>query len=104
MRVAKGKQILMKAGSPNGAAFAYFLVQHKAQLGPKIITKITIIRPETDDENDFVDPSLVFQVGDAPQLVPDEHILNNRADYENSTAMTSRAGKDRIVRIHVFEA
>jgi hypothetical protein len=29
--------------SPNGAAFAYFLMQHKAELGPKTITKVTVL-------------------------------------------------------------
>jgi hypothetical protein len=36
-----------KIGSPKGAAFVYFLMQYKAQLGYKTITKITIIQPET---------------------------------------------------------
>ena len=51
-------------GSPNGAAFAYFLMQHKAQLGRKTITKVTVFRAETDDEMAFVDPNLVFHVED----------------------------------------
>ncbi|KAF3034171.1 hypothetical protein E8E12_005653 [Didymella heteroderae] len=37
-------------GSPNGAAFAYFLMQHKEELGRKTITKVTVFRAETDDE------------------------------------------------------
>ncbi|KAF2028876.1 hypothetical protein EK21DRAFT_101493 [Setomelanomma holmii] len=53
-------------GSPNGAVFAYFLMQHKAQLGHKTITRITVVRPENDDENDFVDASLIFHVKTAP--------------------------------------
>ena len=51
-------------GSPNGAAFAYFLMQHKAELGRKTITKVTVFRTETDDDLAFVDPNLVFHVGD----------------------------------------
>ncbi|KAF1844423.1 uncharacterized protein K460DRAFT_250326, partial [Cucurbitaria berberidis CBS 394.84] len=53
-------------GSPNGAAFAYFLMQHKVQLGYKSIGKVTVFKPETDDDLAFVDPSLVFHVEDAP--------------------------------------
>jgi len=53
-------------GSPNGATFAFFLMQHKAQLGHKTITRITVLRPETDDDNDFVDASLLFHVVNAP--------------------------------------
>ncbi|KAJ4335147.1 hypothetical protein N0V87_006301 [Didymella glomerata] len=52
-------------GSPNGAAFAYFLMQHKAELGQKTITKVTMFRAETDDDLAFVDPHLVFHVEDA---------------------------------------
>jgi hypothetical protein len=59
-------------GSPNGAAFAYFLFQHKSQLGYKTISKITIVRPETDDPVDFADPSLVFHVVDADEPPEDE--------------------------------
>ena len=51
-------------GSPNGAAFAYFLMQHKKELGHKTITKVTVFRAETDDDSAFVDPHLVFHVGD----------------------------------------
>ncbi|KAJ4372914.1 hypothetical protein N0V83_003205 [Neocucurbitaria cava] len=54
-------------GSPNGAAFAYFLMQHKAELGYKIITKVTVFQPDTDDPVDIVDPSLVFHVEEAPE-------------------------------------
>ncbi|KAI5376525.1 hypothetical protein J4E82_004746 [Alternaria postmessia] len=59
-------------GSPNGATFAYFLMQHKAQLGQKTITKITVFRPETDDDLSFVDASLCFHVADGPQPPPDD--------------------------------
>lgn len=35
-------------------------MQHKRELGPKTITKVTVFRAETDDDFAFVDPSLVF--------------------------------------------
>jgi hypothetical protein len=53
-------------GSPNGAAFAYFLMQHKAELGHKRIAQVTVFRAETDDDLAFVDPHLVFHVEDVP--------------------------------------
>ena len=59
--------MLILPGSPNGAAFAYFLMQHKAELGRKRITKVTVFRTETDDDLAFVDPNLVFHVGDAEE-------------------------------------
>lgn len=51
-------------GSPNGAAFAYFLMQHKSVLGRKTISHITIFRPETDEDAGFVDANLAFHVAD----------------------------------------
>ncbi|KAJ4341283.1 hypothetical protein N0V95_007289 [Ascochyta clinopodiicola] len=51
-------------GSPSGAAFAYFLMQHKKELGHKTVTHVTVFRAETDDDLAFVDPHLVFHVGD----------------------------------------
>ncbi|KAF2621471.1 hypothetical protein BU25DRAFT_379643, partial [Macroventuria anomochaeta] len=51
-------------GSPNGAGFAYFLMQHKRELGLKTITKVTVFRAETDDDLAFVDSHLLFHVGD----------------------------------------
>lgn len=54
-------------GSPNGAAFAYFLMQHKKELGLKTITHVTVFRAETDDDSAFVDPHLMFRVGDVQE-------------------------------------
>ncbi|KAH6644834.1 hypothetical protein C7974DRAFT_420258 [Boeremia exigua] len=51
-------------GSPNGAAFAYFLLQRKGVLGRKRVERVTVFRAETEDEVMFVDPCLVFHVGD----------------------------------------
>jgi hypothetical protein len=59
--------LIIVIGSPNGAAFAYFLMQHKSELGYKTIPEVTVFRPENDDDNDFVDASLVFRVADAPE-------------------------------------
>ncbi|KAF1937969.1 hypothetical protein EJ02DRAFT_411304 [Clathrospora elynae] len=59
-------------GSPNGAVFAYFLMQHKAELGQKTISKVTVFRPETEDSVEFVDTSLVFHVIDSPEITADD--------------------------------
>lgn len=55
-------------GSPNGAAFAYFLMQHKAELGNKRISKITVFTEEqNEDMLMLTDPNLVFYVEDVPE-------------------------------------
>lgn len=49
-------------GSPNGQAAAYFLAQHKRQLGGnKVIDRVTVFRPDRG-----IMPYLLFWVEDAP--------------------------------------
>jgi hypothetical protein len=47
-------------------------MQHKAQLGYKTITKITVFRPKPVSDLDFFDESLVFHVEDSPEPPLDE--------------------------------
>lgn len=86
-------------GSPNGAAFAYFLMQHKAQLGQKVITKVTVFRPENDDDVDFVDASLCFHVADGEQAAGEEtgERIVRRNVVDDGTAMS-------LTRVHEIHA
>jgi hypothetical protein len=79
-------------------------MQHKAQLGHKTITKITVIRPETNDDNDFVDASLVFHVADAaePPLDEAESVKTKRQDSHAVEVIDN--GKDSVMRVHKFKA
>ncbi|KAJ4356279.1 uncharacterized protein N0V89_004310 [Didymosphaeria variabile] len=56
-----GKAIL---GSANGAVFAWFLIQHKEQLGNKWITKVTVFLD--DSEISWKSAHLLFYVEDVP--------------------------------------
>ncbi|KAF1914819.1 hypothetical protein BDU57DRAFT_596691 [Ampelomyces quisqualis] len=100
----EGKALL---GSPNGATFAYFLLQHKAQLGYKTISKVTIFRPDSDDDIEFVDASLLFHVVDAPEPEPDEDVERGgkvnekRVDSYDCAAEIFENGK-RIRSVHRF--
>jgi SpoU rRNA methylase family enzyme len=72
-------------GSPNRAAFAYSLMQHKAELGRKAITKVTVFRPEMDDDLAFVDPNVVFRVGDVEKEngnSEDDHDHEEMVEYD----------------------
>ncbi|KAH7406736.1 hypothetical protein DE146DRAFT_753290 [Phaeosphaeria sp. MPI-PUGE-AT-0046c] len=90
-------------GSQNGATFAYFLIQHKAELGYKTITKVTIIRPESDDDNDFVDASLVFHVGEAPEPPPDEEERKaSEPKQANYAVEVVEEDVREILRVHEF--
>ncbi|KAL6703941.1 hypothetical protein ACN47E_008879 [Coniothyrium glycines] len=80
-------------GSPNGAVFAYFLFQHKAELGHKTISTITILRPENDDDVGFVDPTLIFHVEDVPELNSGEE---NKGMMQGGEKDVGRG----IVRVH----
>ncbi|PVH93611.1 hypothetical protein DM02DRAFT_695477 [Periconia macrospinosa] len=49
-------------GSPNGRSFAFFLIQHKADLGNKFITKVQVFLSNTEHGT----VNLCFHVADAP--------------------------------------
>jgi hypothetical protein len=63
----EGKALLASA---NGAAFAYFLIQRKVELGHKTITDVTIFESEPD-ANYIVEPNLLFRVADVPPVKRD---------------------------------
>lgn len=51
-------------GSPLGASMAYFLLQHKAELGIKTVTSATIFRDDDTDPNYPPDIQLLFRIED----------------------------------------
>jgi hypothetical protein len=77
-------------------------MQHKAQLGHKTISRVTVVRDETDDPIKFVDPSLVFHVEDAPEPPPDEEVKPSlKVDRRDSGAVeVIRHGKRSFIRVH----
>lgn len=82
-------------GSPNGAAFAYFLMQHKAELGQKTITKVTVFRAETADDLAFVDPNLVFHV---------ENVVEKRGNNGNPKDKTEHIGESHYQSLDSLQA
>lgn len=95
---------MTSAGSPNGAAFAYFLMQHKAQLGDKTITKVTVIRPENEDPIDLVDPSLVFHVANVPPPPANGgHAAKVQKRRAQEKVEVVQQGKNNVIRTHKFE-
>ena len=65
MDTEAGQAIL---GSPNGAVFAWFLIQHKAQLGKKWIPKVTAFIK--DGGNVWDGAHLLFYVEAVPEKKP----------------------------------
>lgn len=80
-------------GSPNGAAFAYFLMQHKRELGMKTIQRITVFKAETEDDIALVDPYLVFHVADVKVGEGKEEDGTGRDDEERGERRDRRAWK-----------
>ena len=76
-------------------------MQHKAELGQKTITKVTVFRPESDDELDFVDASLCFHVEYGPQPLAAEGAMS-RAEKDGFVVSKSTVeGKgNNVVRVH----
>ncbi|CAO2649457.1 Nn.00g068420.m01.CDS01 [Neocucurbitaria sp. VM-36] len=95
----EGKAIL---GSPVGATIAYFLMQHKAQLGSKVVTRVTILRDEGKAPNP--DPHLFFHIEDSP---PPEDANSNAIREVNReqnlvewSAVSNGANNKSIFRVH----
>ncbi|KAJ4347557.1 Mitochondrial import inner membrane translocase subunit tim8 [Ascochyta clinopodiicola] len=64
----QGKALL---GSLNGIAAAYFLSQHKPQIGAKYVHQINVFQPD-ENEADSDEPTLIFYVKDAPYPSPED--------------------------------
>jgi hypothetical protein len=88
---------LTYSGSPLGSTLAFLLAQHKAELGHKHVTEVTIFR-ENHSQDTVPQIQLLFTVKDVhgSEAGEDENgDLNARHD---------RAGPRNIVRTHMFDA
>jgi hypothetical protein len=77
-------------------------MQHKAELGQKTITKVTVFRPENDDPSDFVDASLLFHVGDGPVSASDGVVVADAVEESNHIIGKSlvKISEKNIIRVH----
>lgn len=95
------------SGSQNGIGSAYFLAQHKNQLGGnKYIDKITIVGAGNDDGGS---PNMIFWVKDAPNPpVPPETEMeaSGKSAVDASLSQVVHRGvNDRsFLRSHIFRA
>jgi hypothetical protein len=99
----------MWLGSPIGATLAYFLIQHKAQLGNKVVSKVTVVIPENEINEDFDpehDPTFIFHVEDGGEMDPGAgnegesgDVLHRRT--ESAVRVMGASGNGtHIVRVH----
>jgi hypothetical protein len=77
----------MSPGSPNVQGFAYFLIQHKEQLGNMFIDKIQVFQGETKAELPCI---LVHVKQQAAPSAADVHV--------------ERRDKNNILRVHKLRA
>lgn len=97
--------LLTVPGSPNGQGCAYFLLQHKPQLGgARFIWKIRIFRR---DDDDFAAPILLFYV-DKGEHQKSTNPATNPAERAKigykSRVVKRRAGDGSFVREHIFRS
>ncbi|KAF1928401.1 uncharacterized protein M421DRAFT_92650 [Didymella exigua CBS 183.55] len=77
-----GKALL---GSPIGIPTAYFLSQHKSEIGKnKYVSRVTVFRPDEDTGSD--EPSIIYYVEDAP--APSQGDQNPDQDPEKNSEHT----------------
>ncbi|KAH7066992.1 hypothetical protein BKA63DRAFT_571383 [Paraphoma chrysanthemicola] len=94
-----------------GAMFGIFLESPKTGASSncatryKTITMVTVIRPENDDENDFVDASLIFHVEDAPEPPADDENGSTKVKrQDNRTVEVVHQDKNSVIRTYRFGA
>ncbi|KAH7413607.1 hypothetical protein DE146DRAFT_749811 [Phaeosphaeria sp. MPI-PUGE-AT-0046c] len=98
-------EALALLGSPNGLGAGFFLAQHKAQLGNKVISKITVW---TASETDL--PNLLFWVADELEPDPEDEDPEDPLPDILSKHIVERqvvgwsADKKHIIREHIFRA
>jgi hypothetical protein len=102
---ARSHSLTDDPGSPNDVAAAYFLIQHKKQLGLKYISKIRIFRGGDTGGP----PELVYYVESDPPPYPpkkEEPKPQRRDDAQNVESRIVARSKDgfSLAREHVFRA
>jgi hypothetical protein len=111
--------------SPIGRTIAYFLMQHKAELGIKIVIKVTVVKGEdepgddldlTDDDDDDDEDSLkepvlahkFFHIENAPPPTEDKEMVDARdaappSQVKKREEIVARSGDDKnVLRVHIF--
>lgn len=100
--------LINETGTANGMAVGFFLAQHKAQLGLKYVSKITVF---TDDEKPLKPPNMLFWVEDVPppkETKPGEDPKDTGPGSISGTLKSrvlkrSRDGRN-VIREHIFYA
>jgi hypothetical protein len=88
---------LTYSGSPLGSTLAFLFAQHKAELGHKHVTEVTIFR-ENHSQDTVSHTQLLFTIKD---------VHGSEAGKEGNGGLNvrhDRAGPRNIVRTHTFDA
>ncbi|PVH95963.1 hypothetical protein DM02DRAFT_689119, partial [Periconia macrospinosa] len=96
-------------GSANGASFAWFLIQHKAQLGNKWIAKVQVFWNDEDDE--FEEPHLLFYVENVPSVDKASDIHKSQASINGREVMyvvepnhePEHTSPDKVIQVNETE-
>jgi len=89
--VCLGATLTSTTASENAACFAFFLSQHKAELGILTIDKVTVFR---NDGLGNVNPDLVFHIAEVPNIqVAGRELLDKvvTSNESGSLALTQRS-------------
>lgn len=89
-------------GSPIGATLAFLLIQHKAELGIKMVSEIVIFR-ENNPANTLPDVNILFRIMDVPYPIEGEAGETN-GESSMAHAAEKRAEEGKLVRVHTITA
>lgn len=88
-------------GSPIGATLAFMLIQHKAEMGIKMVMEIVIFR-ENNAANSVPDVNMLFRIGDVPYPVQGETGETDNGESSIAHAEKKRDKKEHYLRVHTI--
>jgi hypothetical protein len=95
---AKHRLLLIPLGSPIGSTLAFLLLQHKAELGDKHVSGITIFRDYKANPAFVADIRMLFRIVDVPdwEMLPED---TEMIDVGQVVKREEALGKN-VVRVH----
>jgi hypothetical protein len=83
-----------------GSTLAHILLQHKADLGVKHVTEVTIFRDEFKELYDYPQVQLLYKIEDVPQ--PDQEMPDVDTRDGRVRHVVTRDEGHNMLRVHEF--
>lgn len=99
----QGHDCLQTLGSPLGSTIAFILAQHKAELGTKYVSKMTIFKDNGPEDMSQAWTMLLFKIEDVPTQGP-AGVIGHVDSAVRIRDQAQHVGLENVIRVHkVFE-